>query len=264
MFFLSFFSFAFPSLSEIGGLRRIHLITRYCHKSDQPPDMLYITDGGVQDCTGLLQLMKRRVPRILLVLADDDPEIKLVQLRRTMEMAMDQRMGPLGSFYDLTDPRRSYRMTLDNFARSGTYFKLGIRYGWDLECGVGQDQLGVLYVVKLRIPVNYDVRIPKYVTQKEVAPHLPVAGCEEEDVDPSWAGIRQTDLGGCCCDCCHLSGLNCGRKFPHIPSTTQCLTPQHFNGLCRLGREISREAVDTLRESLAANGARRQQSSVRR
>merc|ERR1719277_621919 len=63
----------------------------------------------------------------------------------------------------------------------------------------------------------------------------------ESDVD-----LNQTDMGGCCCDCCHVNGLNFGSKFPHVSNANQCMTPQMFNCLCRLGFEISEEAIRSI------------------
>merc|ERR1712096_92010 len=68
-------------------------------------------------------------------------------------------------------------------------------------------------------------------------------------------GLRQTDLGGCCCDCCHTHGCNFGRKFPNLPSSNQFLTPQCFSSLCRLGHHSAREAVEAVAASCACASA---------
>merc|ERR1712187_919287 len=65
---------------------------------------------------------------------------------------------------------------------------------------------------------------------------------EGEDNDD----LQWSQLGGCWCRCCHRNGCNFngGQEFPHIPNANQNITPEMFSSLCRLGRELSKEAVD--------------------
>merc|ERR1712187_957657 len=55
-------------------IRQIHQVTKYYYVGNRPPPMLYMTDGGVKDCTAIVQLLWRRRERILLVLAAADPK----------------------------------------------------------------------------------------------------------------------------------------------------------------------------------------------
>merc|ERR1719491_1636412 len=83
----SFYSFIplvdLLSLSPL--LRQIHQVTRYFYVGSNPPRMLYMTDGGVKDCTAIVQLFMRRRERILLVLAGADPDDELEILKKGLE-----------------------------------------------------------------------------------------------------------------------------------------------------------------------------------
>jgi len=124
-FFISFFGFlpCFKFLLHSPGIRQMHQATRYYHSAARPPNLIYVTDGGVQDCTGILQLIRRRSPRILLVLAAADPADELGVLRTTMNDAAKEK---LASFYDPTEPRRDVLAALDDFQhnKDATYLHL--------------------------------------------------------------------------------------------------------------------------------------------
>lgn len=218
--------------------------------------MIYVSDGGVQDCTGVLQLMCRRCGRILLALAAADPDDDLSVLRETIKLAVRLK---LGSFYDPKDPRRDVSMLLDEYKqdRSRTYLHLGIRYNWSNGAGQPQRETGHLIVVKNRIlPECEEYLLEPPLTEAEIAQHPNLAatpGSTDDDrcsfnfsIWQSDRRMTQVQLGGCCCDCCHVLGCNLGPKFPHVSNANQCLTPALFTSLCRLGHRTSREAVEAI------------------
>mmetsp|Transcript_4523 Transcript_4523/g.11234 ORF Transcript_4523/g.11234 Transcript_4523/m.11234 type:complete len:386 (+) Transcript_4523:1-1158(+) len=236
-FILSFYGFlpCFKFLLHSPGIRQLHQLTRYYHRATRPPNLIYVTDGGVQDCTGILQLMRRRRERIVLVLGAEDPTSELLVLRSTLEQAAAER---LGSFYDPTDPRRDIRATLDDFGRDeeATELHLGIQYGW---WACDQHSTGHVFIIKNRLPPSMEDRPVRPLLMKEDI--LSGKACSEEFWD-----MKQTQLASCCCDCCHTSGLNFGSRFPHVPNANQCMTPQMFNSLCRLGYDLSGPAVQAI------------------
>ncbi|CAE8657753.1 unnamed protein product, partial [Polarella glacialis] len=203
--------------------------------ADKPPSMIYVTDGGVQDCTGVLQLMTRRSARILLALAASDPDDNLAVLRETLRK--------IGSFYD---PRVS--SVLDEFKedRSKTFLVLGIRYGYGwgargaraAETFDGLGATGRLFVVKNRLPPSLEDFRPEVLLSeaeilrsgRESAQEMPARWEESE--------LRQSDLGG--------AGCNIGPKFPHLSNANQFLTPELFSSLCRLGYRLSADAVHAI------------------
>lgn len=252
---LSFFSnFRFLAGLEFAPvLATIQQATGFIHKSWYPPRMLYVTDGGVQDCTAIMQLLQRKCERILLVLAASDPNDELKVLRTTMQAATTE--FKMASFYDPQDPRRDPYALLDDFQqnKAAHYFKLGIRYGWrDTE----SPRFGMLWVVKNRLPEDFlEQQVRPHLSEDEILYGAPSDVSDEEnssddaEFQKEMEGLVQEDLGGYgCCDCCHTVG-NCGRKFPHLSFTGYMwLTPQLTSSLVRLGHDLSAQAIlDLLR-----------------
>jgi len=243
LFVISFFGFsvACKNLTIAPGIRDIQMSSRFYHSALDRPAMLYLTDGGLQDCTGLVQLMHRKCKLIFLVIAFDDANDQLGQLRDAMNIATTAK---LGCFYDPVEPERDVRITLDALPRSTeTYMRLGIRYGW--EVGLGGARYGELFIVKNRLPKEgwpwFDRSIPPFLSEDEVR-----GRASASLVDERWRRLLQTDLGGCCCNCCHFNFCNVAPSFPHISTGIQCLTPQQFNALCRLGHAVSREVAEAI------------------
>lgn len=131
-FFSFVLGFTFMTLSRMS--RQFLQISRYCYNGDKPPLMLNVTDGGVCDCTAIVQLMRRRCKRILLVLAAGDAGDNLGVLKSAMEYAAKEKVG---SFFDIDEPRRCLEVLLDNFKRYShlSHFRLGICYSWDANLG---------------------------------------------------------------------------------------------------------------------------------
>ncbi|CAE8718562.1 unnamed protein product, partial [Polarella glacialis] len=196
-------------------------------------------------------LMTRRSARILLALAASDPDDNLAVLRETLRIAAARKIG---SFYDPRDPRRNVSSVLDEFKedRSKTFLVLGIRYGWGAkgaraaETFDGLGATGRLFVVKNRLPPSLeDFRPEVLLSEAEI---LRSGRESEQEMPARWeeSELRQSDLGGCCCDCCHSAGCNIGPKFPHLSNANQFLTPELFSSLCRLGYRLSADAVHAI------------------
>jgi len=237
-FLFSFYGFlpCFRFLLHSPGVRQVHQFTRYYHRANRPPHLVYVTDGGVQDCTGVVQMIQRRERRILLALASDDPISELTVLRTTIEDVTKQR---LASFFDPKSPTRDIRAALDEYQKdeSATFLYLGIQYGW-----TAAEELGAadLIIVKSRLPSDMqDQQVQPLLTKADI---MEGKGTSSKTL---WS-MKQTELGACCCDCCHTKGLNCAGRFPHYPNANQWITPQMFNALCRLGFELSKDAIEAL------------------
>eukprot|EP00933_Yihiella_yeosuensis_P036297 TRINITY_DN30042_c0_g1_i1.p1 TRINITY_DN30042_c0_g1~~TRINITY_DN30042_c0_g1_i1.p1 ORF type:complete len:254 (-),score=31.69 TRINITY_DN30042_c0_g1_i1:31-792(-) len=233
------------------AIRHLHMAMRYYHQADQPPSMLYVTDGGVQDCTGILQLLQRRSERILLALAAADPDDDLAVLRTTMRIATRDKVA---SFYDPEDPRVNVFSMFDEFKEdtSRTTLILGIRYGWHRQSAEEGHvrRTGRLFVVKNRLPPQFQALHPEPLLSKEEIVGSGRSRSEEELPLPArWEEkeLHQEDLAGCCCDCCHTAGCcNIGPGFPHVSNANQCLTPQLYSSLCHLGYRLSEDAVKAI------------------
>jgi len=227
--------------------------SQYLFVGNRPPPMLYVTDGGVTDCTAIVQLMRRQQKRILLVLAAADAEDNLGVLRMAMGVAENEKIG---SFFDPEDPRRPVSCLLDSFKndKSQKLMKIGIYYCWGHDAEETTPVVGYLYIVKNRMPhvrtedgcmpTQLEMQAP--LTVEEIcAPQQRSGNNQHED----WHGLTPADLGSLgCCDCCHKRKcLNCGPKFPHGGFTGYLyLTPQWFNSLVRLGYEESEQVINEL------------------
>ncbi|CAE7551176.1 unnamed protein product [Symbiodinium natans] len=227
------------------AIRHLHMALRYYHTAGKAPSLVYVTDGGVQDCTGVLQLLRRRSAQILLALAASDPDDELSVLRETMQLAVAQGYA---SFYDPLDPRRDPTFVLDDFKLNPEqkHFVLGLRYPPQTRgTEYGAKLTGRLVVVKNRLPPSLESLQPEpLLTEEEIF----VRRGSMKPLSPRWkdSGLLQSDLAACCCDCCHVHMCNVGPTFPHVSNANQCLTPALFSALCRLGFRLSGEAVDMI------------------
>jgi hypothetical protein len=252
LFTASFFSFLSPCAAAAFSplLRNIHQLVRYYYEGNEPPPMLYITDGGAVDCTTLTQLVLRKTKRIFMVLAAMDPNDELGVLRTAMAQCVDMK---LCSFFDPKDPERDITVVLDAWKsdRSMPFMHIGIKYGWQAP-GEGN---GHLVIVKNRIrPECQPWPVQPLLTQDELAgrshdeDELVVSDFEFDAEAYEEKDLTQDDLGGLgCCDCCHLCGCNQGGKWPQLTGANYLwLTPQLFNGLCRLGNNESDVPLDII------------------
>eukprot|EP00928_Gymnodinium_smaydae_P037940 TRINITY_DN26273_c0_g7_i1.p1 TRINITY_DN26273_c0_g7~~TRINITY_DN26273_c0_g7_i1.p1 ORF type:complete len:1043 (-),score=80.19 TRINITY_DN26273_c0_g7_i1:49-3114(-) len=250
--FLSFVALSFlsllPGLDFLASspvIRQIHQVTRHLYVGNVPPRMLYVTDGGAIDCTGLAQLFRRRCSRILFVFAAADPQDDLDVLRTALEYAAKQK---LAMFYDPSDPRRHIDDILAKFKadKHTPYFHLGISYCFGLEDGM-PCRTGHLIAVKNRLPPSFaGTRVPPLLTESEIrgdvaanAPPPDAKDLEDHTIDM---------LGGLgCCNCCHRV-CNVGGRFPHGNTVAGYLymSPIFCSCLVRLGYSMSEEAVEAI------------------
>merc|ERR1712054_604691 len=99
MCFLSCFAFL-PGLRHVmyaSVIRQIHQLTRHKFEDYKVPALVYVTDGGVNDCTTIVQLVRRRTRRMLLVLAGHDPDCDFGVFLKMMQIIKDEK---LASFFD--------------------------------------------------------------------------------------------------------------------------------------------------------------------
>lgn len=245
MFVLSFFSFLplCDTLACSAVLRQMQQVTRYCFVGNKPPRMLYMTDGGVKDCTAIVQLLWRRRERILLVLAAADPKDELAVLKSAFKVAKTLK---LATFYDPEDPRNDLDVLFRRYKEDKEMVTLhiGIRYSWADEPG----KTGHLFIVKNRLPPSLVCSVRPRVTEDEVMrSHSDADEASDSDWDPdAWGDLQNKAMGSYgCCDCCHTNNFNCGPKFPHGTFTGYLyLSPKWCSSLMRLGYHASKDAID--------------------
>merc|ERR1712183_1017685 len=155
---------------------------------------------------------RRRCKNILHVYAGNDPKHTFKWLTKLRDAAALERLGAL---YDATDPRRDLRETFEMYIadRSVSYLHLGIKYGWS---GRGE-RTGNLFIVTNRV-TSSSVDLPvQLLTEDEIVASTSRSAASSASPQSDTSEVdemKQTDLGGCCCDCCHRNGCNFGRKFP--------------------------------------------------
>eukprot|EP00401_Gymnodinium_catenatum_P072400 CAMPEP_0117545796 /NCGR_PEP_ID=MMETSP0784-20121206/46281_1 /TAXON_ID=39447 /ORGANISM="" /LENGTH=1147 /DNA_ID=CAMNT_0005342657 /DNA_START=15 /DNA_END=3455 /DNA_ORIENTATION=- len=111
-------------------------------------------------------------------------------------------------------------------------------------------EVGHLFFVQIPVePAQGEEPVPPLLTANDIRRRrggsmdsdCSFDGTDDSDSDsdstsPAPPELRQNQLGGCCCDCCHAHHCNFGSLFPNPPTGNQLLTPQAFNCLVRLGR----------------------------
>lgn len=255
---LSFFPFIrwVSAFSFSPFIRQFHQATKYFYVGNRPPMMLYMTDGGVKDCTAVSQLLWRRCERILLVLAAADPRDELGVLKAAMKNATELK---LATFYDPRDPRNDIQIMFDQFRldKSASTLQVGIGYCFGDDSMAEPGKLsGQLIIVKNRLPAHMEGQpIQPLLTSDEIRASgdwswpPPATGDDSDFSDAeAWADLTTDQLGPFgCCDCCHTQGLNCGPKFPHGTFTGYLyLSPQWCNSLMRLGHAVSGGAIEAI------------------
>lgn len=279
---LSFFGF----IPHLRWLMRSPLILQFQmmamhrHQATKPPPYLYLSDGGLIECLGVLMLLRRRVPLIICSDACEDADITLRALHDTILLACEERIC---SFYDPSEPRRDVKMMMSELKESrDSHIRLGILYE-----GHNGDapSTGELLYIRMRLLSGDCALVRPLLTEQELTqgPKKPPGSAfvDPEDLPrkASSAGIRsdaslgaqptapsieqngyaqllvdpnsedgsvmlRKDMNGVCCTKCCARRRGCpGRRFPHFGTGNQCLQPEHFANLCALGAEMSLPAV---------------------
>jgi len=255
---LSFFAYARPlqCLTRSPMVQQLLLVCMHRYKAMHPPPYLYISDGGLIEVLGILPLLRRRLTRIVVSDAAEDPELSMRCLRDTFTYC---RKEGLCSFYDFSDPRRDMEFVLRDF-RDGqsAHLHLGIRY----EPGSRSSAVvhGDLFYVRMRLPPEDSAPVRPLLTQEELLckpdsaalPRLPgvngrvsVQGSGSSACDDPQQPLRR-DLSGACLPVAECGGTCAGRRFPNFGVSNQFLTPVHFANLCGLGAELSWPLMELL------------------
>jgi len=239
---LSFFAFFRPLqwLMYSPMIQQFQMLTMHRYMAVEPPPYIYISDGGLLEVLGILPLLRRRLDRIVVSDAAEDPELSMRCLRDAFSFC---RQEGLCSFYDPRDPCRDMEFVLQAFRESRAGFlHLGIRY--ESKAGDGTVQHGELFYVRMLLPHGDSVMTRCLLTEEELLgpPRPPGSGEAEESVAPQ----RRRDMSGACCRACECGGRCVGRRFPDFGVGNQFLTPLHFANLCSLGAELSGPLVEAM------------------
>jgi len=241
LFFLSsFFSFV-PWLKWTLSspiVRLVHQVLAHSHFGKDPPQRVYIADGGIRENLGLVELLRRGCRRIIVADGGQDFEIKMNNLREAISIATSERIC---SFYCPQDPTISIPSMLTHFAQSNSsILRVGVRYGWEK----GYAKLGDLLVIRMRVLKHDNLNVARLMRCGDITgdPSSCVDGVDDlEHLFP------RSQLSGSCCECCHNSPSTwgCCGSFPNHSTANQFLTPLLFANYTRLGYENA-EGIEQL------------------
>mmetsp|Transcript_45901 Transcript_45901/g.121348 ORF Transcript_45901/g.121348 Transcript_45901/m.121348 type:complete len:518 (-) Transcript_45901:67-1620(-) len=215
-------------------IRQIHLLLQHPLRAPDPPIYLYLSDGGIFECQGMLSLWRRRTPWMIFMDAAADPKATMRGLRDSLVVARRER---LCSVFDISEPRRDIEYVFQEWRESSApYLHLGVLY----EAREGLPaSTGQMFVVRARLPLGHrdSVLVQGLLTREELMGH---------DSAAFWRPtLPRRRLNGICCECCHVA-CSCASSFPNISTGNQFVTPLMCSALCRLGYELSTPAVREL------------------
>jgi len=177
---------------------------------------LYLTDGGPIEDLGLVVLLRRRRRWILSIDVGDDPGTRLLDLRKAIALAREERIC---SFFDPGDPRRDFDSLLEMYVTSNDPFvRFGVLYN---SCNGEAGEVGEIFHVRMRLLEAAEDNIPMapVICAEEVQPRR-----ESADV----AEVREAAAGAF-----ELRTLD--HNVPSVPSECSTDTPGHL-GLAPCGR----------------------------
>uniref|UniRef100_A0A7S0BA97 Uncharacterized protein n=1 Tax=Pyrodinium bahamense TaxID=73915 RepID=A0A7S0BA97_9DINO len=244
---LSFFAFFRPLqwLMRSPMIQQFQMLVMHRYMAMQPPPYVYISDGGLLEVLGILPLLRRRLDRIVVSDAAEDPQLSMRCLRDAISYC---RREGLCSFYDPRDPCRDMEFVLQSFKESDAAFlHLGIRY--EARAGDAPQPHGELFYVRMRLLPGDNAPTRYLLTEGELLRPPSPNGRAAARPPRGWELRR--DLSGVCFRGCECGGLCVGRRFPDFGVGNQFLTPLHFANLCSLGAELSEPLVHAMRADSA-------------
>jgi len=248
---LSFFAYFGPLqwLMRSPMIQQFQMLFMHRYKADKPPPYLYISDGGLIEPLGIFPLLRRRLRRIVVSDAAEDPTLTMRCFRDALKIC---RAEKLCSFYDPADPHRDMEFVFQDFSDRGDsgFFHLGIRYepGPDGTCAPD----GELFCLRMRLLEGDAAPVRELLTEDELlgVPPAPGAYTTAGLHHGRGADVEQrSEFGGACCPAWECGGLLAGRRFPNFGVGNQFLTPLHFANLCQLGAELSRPLVARMKST---------------
>jgi len=209
----------FDCLMRSPLVQKIQITLQHHFQSKRVPDYLYLSDGGLIECLGLLGLLRRNHRWMIVTDATATKDDPTFCLRQTISLAKEEKIC---SFFDPEAPDRCLDFKLDEFKdvnRSQPFMHLRVRY----ENVNSKNKYGDVYFVRMR-----NVPAQPFDVEEDLAGQVRVAACY-----PSCAP---------CCGCCGT--------FPDIHNANQFITPEMFEELCKLGCRLSSRALQDMQERM--------------
>eukprot|EP00633_Aureoumbra_lagunensis_P008289 CAMPEP_0197310304 /NCGR_PEP_ID=MMETSP0891-20130614/8905_1 /TAXON_ID=44058 ORGANISM="Aureoumbra lagunensis, Strain CCMP1510" /NCGR_SAMPLE_ID=MMETSP0891 /ASSEMBLY_ACC=CAM_ASM_000534 /LENGTH=1007 /DNA_ID=CAMNT_0042795887 /DNA_START=101 /DNA_END=3124 /DNA_ORIENTATION=+ len=238
-------------------IQQVHILLNITHYGTRAPPFATLTDGGLQETIGCLELLRRRCRWIVIADTSEDPKLTLKSLRESLERAKQEGVV-VGDYVDNgstkdgqpLDPPMNFDELLSPKIVDLDFVRLRIDYPpphfTDIETASYTD----IFIIKMR-KLN---PIPK--CQPFIKPHEIVRGHDIQpdelpkpllNVNVPPLPLEQDKINGLCCECCHAncSCLPCG-QLPFLSVGNQFLTPFQFTNLCRLAYSLSDAPLQAL------------------
>ena len=229
-------------------IQQAHLLMQVTSFGTRPPPFLTLTDGGLVECIGIVELFRRRCRWIVVVDTTEDPGLALNYLKESLGVATAAGLVN-DDFEDRgPEPRLPVAELLSPKIADKDYARLGATYA----DGAAVD----VFVVKMRKPRDGCAGPCRpLIHPREVAAEdcdVTVLPKQLLDLDEPTPELRLDQINGLCAESCHTACacLPCG-QFPFLGVGNQFLTPIQFANLSRLANDL---ADAPLRALLAARG----------
>lgn len=252
-------------------IQQVHLLLQITHFGTRAPPAVTLTDGGLTECIGVVELLRRRTRWIVVVDTTEDPSISLSYLRDSFDVARDNHLivgeitdagSPLinGSNPSEGPPSLSYEELLSPKIAEREYARLRVSYPQQFSSGKADApafaDFGDVFVIKMRKPQPGPRKCERLIEPKDLATSMP---CVQEenvpapllDVGIEPLDLSQHEINGLCCECAHTTCkcLPCG-ELPFLSVGNQFLTPFQFANLTRLASELSDAPLRKMKEEL--------------
>lgn len=220
-------------------IQQIHLLMQCTNFNTRTPPFLTLTDGGLVECIGVVELLRRRCRYVVVVDTTEDPNLEMKYLTESLKNAVDQ--GLVASpFVDGDGDWPLEDLLSPKIANLGAP-RLASTYADGSTVDV--------FVVKMRKPADHATkRCQPLIHPREIA--SPGADLPRTLVDPDAEPLDLpiSGLNGLCAECCHATCacMPCG-NFPFLSVGNQFLTPTQFANLARLGADLSAEPLAALK-----------------
>lgn len=253
-------------------IQQVHLLLQVTHFGNRAPPATTLTDGGLTECIGVVELLRRRTRWIIAVDTTEDPGISMLYLKESFDVAkqqglVDGEITDAGSpFLDEAKPTvlLSYDDLLSPEIQLRKYARLKVKYPDPVPKSAKVANapdfaaFADVFVVKMR-KISQDPRkCVGLITPDQIADSVP--GLDKNKVPPPLLDVQcdplnlnQNEINGLCCECCHAncSCLPCG-ELPFLSVGNQFLTPFQFATLCRLARDLADAPINEIKRARAA------------
>jgi len=240
---LSFFSHAptirFLLCSTI--VQQMKLVLQVPHFSTRAPPFLTLTDGGLVETIGVVELLRRKCRWCVVVDASEDPGLTCGAMNRILGEAFERHEVVAQAFQDFGG--EDLEKVLCPGIAERPYARLWSKYADGSRVDV--------FLVKMQPPKNKEDACRPLIKPTEITD----AAGTPQLLDPETYNTPQLtvrEINGLCDDGCHApcACLPCG-EFPFLSVGNQFLTPAQFANLARLGRDVAAPVLEALRAARA-------------